>query len=482
MAADEIMRGFLKEAEAGAGRVQPFYLHKLSSELEELDQAFPEVWKLLQYTFEQAARLPPAKATLSRQALSEEDQNITTVRSGHDDIDESSVLTHAVQRAILDGYPKPQDYQYSYTVLTKYLATMIVRGATESDVKEYLVTARYGLDSSGETSARIENLAEWIFRHVVNRESALRRGWAEETDDAIYFGKKPSHELNSAKTSGGLRNDLLRFRGSENGPCCVDMFSSRSIELQDHCVATPFRFLDLPVELRSWICHLLLAPGTVTLRSCAHHLPYGTSPVLTPGILATCKQVNQEAAGLIFKNTFIANVPLEPTGIPRPALHRSQLPFHALSRIRSLILIIDSAQYLSQPQPLNCDWAPLQALTSLTALRVTAIEGNEAMLVGEWVPVLTEIVIRVPAGCKIEYGCGSEEENRSVRDMVWRVARTNVLRLQNIVMEAMEMDVDVLKEAAERIPENVARGSKSGKTIPSRLPLSNWEGRCVELH
>ena len=70
----------------------------------------------------------------------------------------------------------------------------------------------------------------------------------------------------------GLENE------SHNRPCCDKVrkvSSNAKVEGEDYGALAPFRFMDLPAELRTWVYRHAVVPGTVSLVSCVHHMPYG---------------------------------------------------------------------------------------------------------------------------------------------------------------------------------------------------------------
>jgi hypothetical protein len=230
----------------------------------------------------------------------------------------------------------------------------------------------------------------------------------------------------------------------------------------------PFRFLDLPPELRNQIYRKVLAPGTVSLVSCRHHNPRGTTPGLVPGILAACKQVRQEAADLLFENTFLVAFCPDFMGVRRSALHRAQLPLHVLSKITSLVLVVDCIRFRN----IHSDLTALQALTSLKTLRIIAIEEEaqqHVIPVASLSVVLQEIATRIPASCDVYYG------SRPGREASFTIHMLDVLSTKSVdgvgdhpVEEVRETDVAKLREAAENVPDDVVQGSKSGEPPTSR--------------
>jgi len=229
----------------------------------------------------------------------------------------------------------------------------------------------------------------------------------------------------------------------------------------------PFDFMGLPPELRTRVYEYALVPGSVSLRTCAHHMPNGTWPVLSPGLLTSNRQINQEAGGLLEENTLIVDVFFHDAN---PIIHPHQLPTHLLPKINGLVLIIDVAGYFLEVQMVpKYDWHQLQALTSLKHLRIVGVEQSTFSLSpGRWGEILTEVITRVPAGCKVEYGAEAELELAHVDDVARRTEKHEPCRVE----EAWEMDVSMLEEAVSNLPATVVQGALSGVVSAPR----DWHG------
>ncbi|KAH9824520.1 hypothetical protein Tdes44962_MAKER04340 [Teratosphaeria destructans] len=129
------------------------------------------------------------------------------------------------------------------------------------------------------------------------------------------------------------------------------------------CGRWPFRLLDLPPELRLWICRHLLAPtGSISLRSCGHHFPLQVlSGIHSTNFLRVCKLVNQEATSVHFgDNTIMTSFKLE-DGTTVPPRNNKRLPDHVRPQLTSLTLVIGVTSWWTQ---FIGDSRQLQAMTS----------------------------------------------------------------------------------------------------------------------
>ncbi|KAK3706816.1 hypothetical protein LTR37_012495 [Vermiconidia calcicola] len=482
IAADAIVRDY-QDAAKGAGELGAQHtLNQLQSELADLAKTHPETLRLLRCTFERATRhdLETAVATKSTivRTQTEVDDVTPDVFIG---IEMYSSLYHAIHSAIQREYATRKAGMPRDTNLPIMTTRMVAASATKADVENELY---YG--HSYGTREEAKDFADWIFEKVWRLKKESDSGWrVDDRDDASYFGAGyylPGTEMSPQEREALVRDREERHKAPDYELCCREMLGNGG-EQRDEVVETPFRFLDLPAEMRTMVYGAAMVPGCVSLRSCIHHMPYGASPTPTPGLLATCKQINQEAADLVFENTFMVDVLLH-SGTPRSALHGTQVPAHIVPKLRYLVLVIDGTEFAYSRRDRvgvpTCDWTPLQVLTSLQSLRVTFIEGKPVMPFKDISSVLAEVVARVPACCSIEYGCSSEDESAHVHDMMERMNQDEekLKPADTHRGEVLEMNMDVSRDANADIPASVVKGSRSGEK-PRRFVAAVQPGKTL---
>lgn len=239
--------------------------------------------------------------------------------------------------------------------------------------------------------------------------------------------------------------------------------------------SSPFRFLDLPAEMRNRVYRAALSPGYISLQSCAaHHLPIGVSPPLATGILSASKQLAQESKDLIMESTFIVDVSLD-SGI-RPVINLQQLPEQILPKIQHIVLVLDfTRDYMLSP--LKADWRPVQKMSGLKTVKICAIQVEPPYAVfvaGESLQkqhrdTIKTILECIPLTCQVDYGCESDSKaiSEHVHDMRSRIATLrDVSRLD--LSKAEIVDASDLIATAEEIKEKTQKGIKNGSTVDYR--------------
>lgn len=211
----------------------------------------------------------------------------------------------------------------------------------------------------------------------------------------------------------------------------------------------PFRFLDLPPELRTWIYREVLIPGVVRLRICEHYMPYGVLPAPTTGVLATCKQVNREAKDLVLENTFIVDAIIDSS--TRRMFHPKMLPNHILPHLTSLVIVVNLHRLFG-------DWRQMRGLVGLKQLTVCAFERS-AYDSGDWQFVVQNILECVPAECSIKFGPRSVMENQHLWAMQQRLSDDKMTTV----------DTYRLGTIMEDLAGQVVKGSKSGMGAAAKV-------------
>ncbi|KAK4549171.1 hypothetical protein LTR36_007629 [Oleoguttula mirabilis] len=215
--------------------------------------------------------------------------------------------------------------------------------------------------------------------------------------------------------------------------------SSACASIQRNEREGPFRFMDLPPELRTWVYREALVLGTVELLSCKHGNPFGVTPSLTVGLLATCHQINHEAKGLIFENTFIAESWPASKLMIKPKL----IPHHVLPQLTSLTLGLEIG--------LDHDWRQMQAMTGLKEIKVRGLQ-DEQVKEAHCRAVITNILESLPATCVLNFWARLPEKSDD-HDQTHDVHPK----------QAPDPDV-TLNALVDDVGRQVLKGSKSGKS------------------
>ncbi|EME39991.1 hypothetical protein DOTSEDRAFT_74750 [Dothistroma septosporum NZE10] len=254
----------------------------------------------------------------------------------------------------------------------------------------------------------------------------------------------------------------------------------------------PFRFLQLPAEMRNLIYGLLLAPdghiGLLKLQCTAedrhlkdvvfpdarlrftcdaeHYILSGCSPQ----ILAVCQQIYGEAKQIMYEeNTVCATVAIW-TGVL--VLNKCLLPDSMLRRLTSLLLACDAAESSTMDSEwfTQLPWKQLQDLTSLRNLRLSLIEResqNDTTRSKKF--ILEHILERIPASCNVTFVSREGFEDTYVQEVIDET-QAQMARRRHV------MNVDDVHEVEGRVLEALAKqcmhkqGRKSGHERDYRFP------------
>jgi hypothetical protein len=348
-----------------------------------------------------------------------------------------------------------------------------VRDASKGALIDELQMNNYAAQASAQTwSEFIDELYDDVWTLYGEFKAGFK---VAGKDEKSYFG---------LQAASGSRKKQTTYHAKEEPPvehCCGKRHRT-TIPYRSAYIHKPFDFMGLPPEIRSHILQYALAPGMVSLNSCAHHLPRGTTPSLAPGLLSMSRQLKHEVEGLLEENTFIVNVYLH--NGTRPTIHRTQLPPHILPKITSLVLVLDTIDIEEGlvDYKYHYDWRQLQALTSLKHLRITGFSDRANPVdVLRWREIIGQIVKRVSASCNIEYGTRSALERQHVRGMARAVENSGCTYYGSNWEEGeegaptMEANVEDIKMAAGSLAPDVVQGALSGVVSTSYWRLENQD-------
>ena len=488
IAADDIVGGYLQAQSVSDGLGEVERIDKLEDTLTNLAAESPEAMQFLRYILHRATGFTPAvKAAAEPETLptqgreqDKEDEDDLTITSDSDvNRIVDSPLYNACITAINNRMRGACYYHYnSYWTIGEDIGNMIAAGASRAEVRQFLSTGAYGRFTPAPNQAtEVDEFVDEIFDGIipkVKRDSKTK--WKViGKEDTSYFEEVLSARKNMSPqywySNPGHKEKTTKY-------CCPRKSDQPSIDYPTRTDDKPFRFMDLPPELRNNVFRLLLAPGDVFLRSCMHHNPQGTFPKLVPSILATSKQVLEEASNLFFENTFMVTLGIDYNGACRPALHRAQLPLRVLPKITNLVILIDCIRF----KKINCEFTSLQALTGLKTLRIVAVEEPKfAISFPNFAFILAEILVRVPADAEVNFGCSSGAQKEGQKSFVrWMqdelTSKCGLKRDDGAIEKVEELDVGVLEEAADAMGEDVVQGSRSGEVPKGRGLPGDWEG------
>jgi hypothetical protein len=129
--------------------------------------------------------------------------------------------------------------------------------------------------------------------------------------------------------------------------------------------------LSLPAELRLRIYSFALAPtGSIYLHRTSTKRYAVTPSTISPALLATCRQINYEASGVLYTEN-VVHIAVDGHDTSWPAINEARLPQFVLQKLEHLCVLLDCTSVL---------WAKygtvdLEAFTALTELRTLRLRA-----------------------------------------------------------------------------------------------------------
>ncbi|KAK4497214.1 hypothetical protein PRZ48_011664 [Zasmidium cellare] len=244
----------------------------------------------------------------------------------------------------------------------------------------------------------------------------------------------------------------------------------------------PFRFLDLPAEMRNNVYRELMVPGHISFDYCSYshgHDPRDRATVIRQTtcktqILATCRQIYDEAKDILFENCVcVTGGTLE--GM-YPVIPQSLLPDRILSKLTSMTISMvhtKSARSVRKDiQKLN--WRQFQQMTGLKNLRISIIEREDQA--GDPTDkkfMIEQIVERVPKDCEIAFESSAGFEDDFAQSIIEQLDAEKKRHPEVRFGDAYEVDGELLGTLAEEFMGR--QGCKSGSKRDYRFPERSFK-------
>ncbi|CAK3942451.1 Hypothetical predicted protein [Lecanosticta acicola] len=346
-------------------------------------------------------------------------------------------------------------------VLAAWMLSQVCSSAT-SDKRNMLELAATNIIERKESELAIKGIVIWI-KEKVSRAKVLLATVETERGTLISDDEDMNKVIRSASIA--TQDDISVF--TRNPPA-----SSKNDK--------PFRFLDLPAELRNGVYRELLVTRSGYLST--HRLgdtsyiqaeQGGTkfdlhSPGCHPAILETCKQVYKEAKSVLYvENVIVAR--LTANIGTKSVFKMGRMRPSTLPHLTNLVLSVDSIKFDGglrgafagvSPNYAKLNWYALQSLTGLKKLRICNIERENQKCdfpedhLKHKTALLEQIIERIPANCDLSYEAQEGIEKRFIQEQLqWR-------NRPGHIRDAYEVDGEVLKRCAQGTLQN--QGAKSG--------------------
>lgn len=228
----------------------------------------------------------------------------------------------------------------------------------------------------------------------------------------------------------------------------------------------------LPAELRLQIyTHALSPTGSLYLHTTTTKR-HACTPSVNPSLLLTCRQIHHEAAGILYlENTVTFTVDAHDT--TWPTISEKRLPQHVLEKLVHVCVLLDCTGPFQAGYG-DVDFGAFGALTSLKTLRLRHLGvANEVLRQDlDFVPLVREILERVPRSTKVVYGPEEGDDGVAMFPLNARMAQPVVTegripmaevirdRERRVRLEVRETTVSEWKDAMEDFV--VEQGVRSG--------------------
>ena len=230
--------------------------------------------------------------------------------------------------------------------------------------------------------------------------------------------------------------------------------------------------LNLPAELRLRIYEAALAPTRTVCLTSTRFKRFATNPVLAPALLATCRQIRNEAVDILYDQTICISVDAHDTCWPTI----SQLRFSqcALEKLQRMFVVLDTTEFFSASFE-DVDWTAFSALISLKSLRLAVIHQDvqtyywSRPLSNSVRELLPNVIERIPKGASVLYGVETHTEEASF------------LR-QTLEVAAIRLNPEIRSSPKERDPEEITRIAQSLSHIQQGCKSGGVEDVFAEYH
>ena len=207
-----------------------------------------------------------------------------------------------------------------------------------------------------------------------------------------------------------------------------------------------------------------LAPTGYICSTSTKTTRFSINPKVAPALLATCRQIHEEAKHLLFEENRIC-IRCDAHETAWPSIAESRLPQHVLERIQHLYVVLDCTSRFFRASFADVDWTAFSALTSLKSIRIAVLRhcsthySHSQHFHPEYFAesmdcLLREILHRIPAGAVVEYGALSAD----LRQFTENILESGCRREGGIEMR--EIDAEDIGAVAATM--DVQQGCQSG--------------------